>query len=193
MKKHLVKSCVLMAFVGAGLLLPHSAVLARPPRWLTVGLGVGGFAGQGDSQNRIAWRVAVSQCQGPGHFTVHISSCTEPDPLNSVNPSEYVTDIGVLYGKRWLHRRVASMSISAGISLVTGKRRGELIENSRDWLLTTDYYEEKKFTTVGLPLHAQFGLAPSNRVGVSWDLFANLNSERSYVAVALSLIIGQLW
>ena len=39
----------------------------------------------------------------------------------------------------------------------------------------------------------QFCLAPFNRIGLGLDLFANLNSERSYGAVALSLIIGELW
>jgi hypothetical protein len=197
MKKHLFKVSVLTALC-IGLLLPHTTAFAKSPIWLTAGVGLGGVANGESGQNWIGSRLAVSWCQGSGQWTVQTSSCTEfnlfHEAVLHVDPRESVRDLGVLYGKRWSEPGLGFMSISGGVALVYGIRRGEPIAYSGVWwFFGTSYYEKVPFTTVGLPIDMQFCLAPSQGVGLALDLFGNLNSERSYGAATISLIIGKLW
>ncbi len=192
MKTYLFKVSLLTALVSIGLLFPHSTALAKSPVWVTLGIGPGGVANGGSGQSWIGSRLAVSWCQGPGQWTVVSSSCTEFALLSSMDPLESVGDLGVLYGKRLSEPGLGFMSVSGGVALVYGKRRGEFVRSSGSWF-GTSYYEEVPFTTVGLPVDMQFCLAPFNGIGLALDLFGNLNSERSYGAATISLIIGKLW
>ena len=196
MKKHSVSLFALAMLVSIGLLRPRSAALAESPIWITVGLGSGGVAGGGSATEWFSGRIAMSWCQGPGHWTISYYSCGLPLPMSgfgSTVPREHVSDLGILYGKRWSQPGLGFVSVSGGIAFVHGMRRGEFIRKTGSWFSTTHYYEKEPFTTVGLPIDMQFCLAPFNSVGLALDLFGNLNPERSYRAATLSLIIGELW
>ncbi len=192
MKRHLFKVSLLTAFVSIGMLFPHSVAMANSPVWVTLGIGPGGVTNGGSSQSWIGSRLAVSWCQGPGQWTVHSSSCTEFMLLGSRDPLESVGDLGVMYGKRWSQPGFGFMSVSGGIGLVHGSRRGEFIRSSGGWF-GTSHYEEKPFATVGLPIDVQFALAPFQGIGLALNLFGNANPERTYGSATLSLIIGRLW
>ena len=146
----------------------------------------------GSGQSWIGSRLAVSWCRGPGQWTVQYSSCTEFVILGGKDPLESVRDLGVLYGKRWSEPGLGFMSVSGGLALVHGVRRGEFVRSSGSWF-GTSHYEEESFVTVGLPVDVQFALAPIQGIGLAVDLFGNLNPERSYGAATISLIIGKLW
>ncbi|MBU1935998.1 hypothetical protein KKG05_01240, partial [bacterium] len=124
MKKHLFKISLLTAFVIIGMLFPHSAAMANSPVWVTLGIGPGGVMNGETSQSWIGSRLAVSWCQGAGQWTVHSSSCTEFMLLGSRDPLESVGDLGVLYGKRWSEPGLGFLSLSGGLALVHGVRRG---------------------------------------------------------------------
>jgi hypothetical protein len=192
MKKHLFKVSLLMVFVSIGLMVPHSSAIANSPVWITLGIGPGGVTNGGSGQSWIGSQLAASWCNSAGMWTVRFSSCTEFVLLGSADPLETVGDLGVLYGKRWSQPGLGFMSLSGGVALVHGVRRGEFIRSSGGWF-GTSHYEEESFVTVGLPVDVQFALAAFQGIGLAADFFGNLNSERTYGGASVSLIIGKLW
>jgi len=109
------------------------------------------------------------------------------------SPLETVWDVGVLYG-RIAKASYGFASISAGISLVGGVRRGRYLSSSGGWFVWfgTNYYEENGFITVGIPVEAQLFWTPLAFFGIGFYGFANLNIEKSFVGALLCIQFGTL-
>jgi len=110
--------------------------------------------------------------------------------LGPDSPLETVWDVGVLYG-RIAKASYGFASVSAGISLVGGVRRGRYLSSSGGWF-GTRYFEEKNFITVGIPVEAQLFWTPLAFFGIGLYGFANLNIEKSFVGALLCIQFGKL-
>jgi hypothetical protein len=98
-------------------------------------------------------------------------------------PNDEVWELGLLYGLRSINGKV-SVSFLAGISYTGGTYKGDKLDNN--------FYEELKFETVGMPLEAQFDAKLSEFFGFSIMFYADINPEKIYGGVNLSIIIGHL-
>lgn len=107
-------------------------------------------------------------------------------------PIEKVWDVGVLCGRigRIAKASYGFASISAGISLVGGVRRGRYLGNT-GWF-GSSYYEENDFITVGIPVEAQLFWTLPAFSGIVFYVFANLNKEKSFVGALLCIQFGKL-
>jgi len=102
-------------------------------------------------------------------------------------PSLYLLDLGLLYGYMYRLGNNA-FSISSGVSLIGGNKKGKLI-NSEDF---TDEYEEINYVTIGLPLELQALYIPFKYFGLGITFFGNLNNEKSYYGSMLTFQFGKL-
>jgi hypothetical protein len=100
-------------------------------------------------------------------------------------PKESVWDIGLLYG-RIANASFGSVSMSAGISLVGGVRRGELLRSS-GLFFATKTYEEQTFWAVGIPIDGRIFWTPSPYFGIGICGFADWNRERSFIGGLLCI------
>ena len=81
-------------------------------------------------------------------------------------------------------------SISSGISLVGGVRRGRYLSSSGGWF-GTNYYEQDSFVTVGIPVEGQLFWMQLNFLGIGLYGFANLNAEKSFIGALLCIQLGK--
>ena len=114
-------------------------------------------------------------------------------------PIEKVWDVGVLCGRigRIAKASYGFASISSGMSIVGGVRRGRYLGGTGEWVGTsyyfgTSYYEENDFITVGIPVEGQLFWTPLAFFGIGFYGFANLNPEKSFVGALLCVQIGKL-
>jgi hypothetical protein len=135
-------------------------------------------------------RLGVHWGQGQGLWTVTVSGFQEVQILGIRHPNESVFECGALYGGRW-GGRVEFVSLSVGLALVSGTRRGALI-SSMGWIFPTEEYEAKHYATVGVPIEAELALVPFENVGIALGGFANFNPECPLKGATLSLLLGQL-
>lgn len=104
------------------------------------------------------------------------------------NPQEKVNDFGFMYGRKLLNKEYMFISVSGGVSYLTGTVRGRLISNS--WFHSD--YESVKVSTIGFPLESQLAFTPFKHFGISVHGFGNLNPDNSYAGIGLSLLVGRL-
>jgi hypothetical protein len=148
--------------------------------WLSGGFGAGTSGG--------AAGVIISWQSGRGVLSIRYTYNEEinifgPDPPNAVE------DVGVLYGIALVKAPRDLVAISAGISSVSGVRRGRYLGN---YGLFSDKYEKSTYKTIGVVLHGQFLWTPTPYFGLGLDVPVDLNREQSFIAVQLSLQIGLL-
>jgi hypothetical protein len=149
-----------------------------------------------------AFRAAVVVPRGVHLVTVRYSAMAEFALFT--NPAESVWDIGLLYG-RHSKSRWAYASVSAGLGLVGGMRRGPnrtdldeaeaYSQSPFGWMagfFSTAEYEEDPFFTVGVPFEVDLGFTFSSRMGIGATAFGNLNSGRSTVGGTVQLVLGRL-
>jgi hypothetical protein len=106
--------------------------------------------------------------------------------LSAQQPDVYAKEYGILYG-RVLRGKFSFASIAAGISYVSGVKRGKFLY--REWI--TDYYEEVDFQTIGVPIEIQLFFTVY-LIGAGVYGFANLNNRASFIGFALCLQLGKL-
>lgn len=106
------------------------------------------------------------------------------------SPLETVWDVGMLYC-RSVKESYGLASISGGIGVVGGVRRGKYLGSIGGWF-GTDYYEERTFLTVGIPVEGQVFWTPLDFFGIGFYGFANLNKEKSFVGALFCIQIGKL-
>jgi len=147
----------------------------------------GGVANLRFSQERGSIALGVSVCRTNGSSLITIRYIYNREiVLFSPSPPETAWEIGALYGGM-VASSLGFASLSAGVSLVGGVRRGRvLFERGGAWSFEsfTDY-EEVTFHTVGFPLDARLVWTPTPYFGVGLKGFANLNSEDPYLGVLL--------
>jgi len=151
--------------------------------WVNVGLGIGssgGAAGANFSYHFGSTLVSLRYVYGE-----EIRGMFEgPSPLESV------WDLGLLYGVSE-KASYGVVSVSAGVGLVGGVRRGRYLGSS-GWWFSHDTYEKVSFSTLGVPMEGQLFWTPSSHLGVGVYAFANLNRERSFIGALLCVQIGAL-
>jgi hypothetical protein len=147
--------------------------------WLNLGIG--------GSTHGLAGLISMSVQNDIHLITFRYVSSTEFVILGPT-PSESVWDISILYGRFW-KSRLAMVSISGGLGLVGGIRRGDYIR-SDGWF--SSKYQKCPFSTVGFPVDIQLFWMPSRFLGFSIQGFANLNSEESFYGFVLGLQVGRL-
>jgi hypothetical protein len=112
-------------------------------------------------------------------YSVRLTGLTEI-PFKPSSPREIVEELGLLYGSALKE----TMSLSAGLSIVRGVGRGTLI--------STNVYDEVRYTTVGLALEGTFARDILPFVGFGLTIAGNINSRHSFGAVLVSIRVGEL-
>ncbi len=107
--------------------------------------------------------------------------------LGGNTTSENIWDIGALYGLI-AKGKYGYASISGGVSLVGGNKHGEFL-GIIGWINT---YEKIPILTIGIPLEGQLFFTPFSFLGIGINGFANLNPNRSFSGVLISLQVGKL-
>ncbi len=142
--------------------------------------GIAGFGG-----SSVGWAIGANLSYQPGHHIITVRGIhTEEDLIALLSPSEYVWDIGALYGRCYKSPSIFA-SISGGISIVGGGEHGGGGFGSSPRV-------EETFSTVGVPIESLLYWTRSTNLGVGLYGFANLNSEKSFYGALLSVQIGNL-
>jgi hypothetical protein len=172
--------------VVALLSLAGGPAAAKERVWVSLGGGGAGHSGAGMAGGRLG----VHFMKGPGMLTVSLARWEEVQILGTTRPSENVIEGGVLLGQRF-GGRVGFVSVGAGLSVLSGVRRGEFIRHT-GFIFGTDEYESKPFTTIGLPVNLELGIMPSKVFGLALDGFGTISPEYTLAGATLSLLFGQL-
>ena len=173
MKKLVALSFLFLTPIGV-LAQDTTKVVEYKPLWLNMGLGSAG----GDF---LSGGLSFSGETGTGLVSVRFVHNEEF--LIFDGKPQAVWDLGVLYGV-YLRGDGYLASISGGIGLVGG-RRGKFLSSSGGF-----FGEEVRFRTFGMPLEAQLFLRPFTGFGIGIYSFANINSEKSFRGILLSLQFG---
>ncbi|TAL32852.1 MAG: hypothetical protein EPN93_15385 [Spirochaetes bacterium] len=154
--------------------------------WFSLGFGKGTFQGgsvgdtehNGYSKNALCGILSGSYYNKsyPFFHTIRQASLMSLDLFD--NMPESVNDFGYLIGII-AKGRFAYLSASGGLSYVSGRYRGEIIEEN---MFGTDY-KEKKFKTVGVPLQAELFLTPFTWLGIGCIAFYNINYIRPFMGI----------
>ncbi len=144
-------------------------------------------AGIGAASSGIAADAGISVPIGPALLTLHVAY-TEEFKLLGPAPAENAWDIGLM-GGIFRENRFWFVSGSAGVSIVSVRRRGEL-QSSSGWFSAS--YSSTVSTTVGIPAEVQLFWTPIEFLGIGLTGFGNLNPEKSYAGVMLMLRVGRL-
>jgi hypothetical protein len=112
------------------------------------------------------------------------------------SPSEQAWDVGVMYG-RIAKSKYGFASISAGLGLVNGVKRGRYIDDDFQgrygWFaIVIDRYEKIDFLTLGIPAEIQAFWTPFSKLGIGITLYGNFNPEKSFAGLLVSIQIGDL-
>ncbi len=112
------------------------------------------------------------------------------------SPSEQAWDAGVMYGGI-AKSKYGFASISAGLGLVCGVKRGRYIDDNRDdsygwFFIKIDQYEKIDFLTLGIPTEIQAFWTPFSKLGIGVTLYGNLNPEKPFAGLLVSIQIGDL-
>ncbi|MBU0692985.1 hypothetical protein KKC97_13065 [bacterium] len=110
-------------------------------------------------------------------------------------PEEDINEVGLLYGRGW-RNDLFVLSAAAGVTYISGMRRGDLIQQTTqvhyDGGTVIEKYEERPFETVGLPVIVQISFQALEVFGFAVELFGNANPERSYMGALLGIQFGHL-
>jgi hypothetical protein len=159
--------------------------------WVNGGFGASSVkGGLGVNSFGVSPGVSFSYQSEKNLISVRYVYNIEFQPIVGLSPDETVWDAGVLYG------RIAKVSyglasISGGIGVVGGVRRGKYLSSSGGWF-GTSYYEKLTFLTVGIPVEGQLFWTPLDFWGIGFYGFANLNKEKSFIGALLCIQIGKL-
>ena len=146
--------------------------------WLNLGLGI--YSSQG-----LSGGISVSGCFRNSLVSVRYVNNSEFTLFKNLD--ETVWDLGILYGTS-AKASYGMASISGGIALVGGVRRGKLL--ARGFL--SEEYEAVKFSAVGFSIESQLFWTPDPSLGVGIYAFGNINGEQSFAGALLCLQIGAL-
>ena len=155
--------------------------------WLTAGRGSNTLSGE-------TMHIAFSTQMKKHIFNVSFYMSEErlSNPFVSKNPDIFIHDISFQYGRRWMEH-FGFISLSAGISLISGKDRGRF-EQRIDFMRNRVYelYEIKNLTTIGIPVQMQLQVTPIKWLGLGVSVQGNINSKLPYAAFLLTGSVGRL-
>lgn len=148
--------------------------------------------GIGSSSAGLSAGISFSHLNGKHLFTVR-STFNEELVIFGPTPAENAWDFGCMYG-RVAKSNSGFASIAAGFGLVGGVRRGRYLGyevNGSSWFGTSRYVADD-FFTLGIPAELQAFWTPFSKLGIGITLYGNLNLERSFAGMLISLQIGNL-
>jgi hypothetical protein len=158
--------------------------------WTNIGIGPSKFKfGTEGDNNTPSLGTGISLCYysvGKGLLSLHFIYNREINILGPT-PAETVWDAGLLYGGALTGIHVFA-SFSGGISLVSGRKRGDLIHS---YLFGGDY-EKVTYTKIGLPIEGQLFWILNSWMGLGISGVANINSGKSFVGALFSVRIDIL-
>ena len=155
--------------------------LAAPARFW-VGLSYGSATGKNVSGNMVSYSLSFARNLQVYSFrllTVRSSSFAVPasDFESPVKAFGGVLEAGVLYGLN-LRKKLFAFSASAGIGYVWGDIHSRPSAPSGTW---------------GFPFDVQLGFNPTPVIGISLQVFGNINSQVPFDGSMVCLNIGKLW
>ena len=104
-------------------------------------------------------------------------------------PDEKFYDIGLLYG-RVTKSKIFRLSISGGIGLMGGVKRGAFLSRSQG-IFAYDSYEKEHILAPAIPLEIDLSLI-SKYIGIGLTGYANLNHEKSIAGLIIRLEFGKI-
>lgn len=110
--------------------------------------------------------------------------------LFTPSPAQYYNQIGIMMGQ-FVGEELFRFQYQAGIAPIWGIKRTGLIQEGTG-LLSTDYYDYKNFSTVGLVAKLGFKIYPAPYFSIGIDLQANINLENTVYMPMISIEIGKL-
>jgi len=155
--------------------------------WINAGIGVCSFG--------LSSGASFSHQFGKKQITVR-ATCNAEFNLFGPTPNEEAWDVGVMYG-RSAKSSYGVVSISAGLGLVGGVKRGSYLrsnfQSGYGWFtIVRDEYEKNEFLTIGIPAEIQAYWTPFSKLGIGLTLYGNLNPEKPFAGLLVSIQIGDL-
>jgi hypothetical protein len=148
--------------------------------YASVGLGAGGEGG--------AAVASLGFRKGSRLISVRVATTREINFFGTALEASR-SDLSVLYGRMY-SGRFGFVSGGAGLGLVHGVRRGQLLSTEPGWF-GRSHYERLTDTTVGLAFSAKTVLG-FRYAGLGLEGFGNVNSKASFVGLALTVDVGKL-
>jgi len=165
-----------------------TAVVKNNNIWINCGIGLSSFR-SGDEFGP-AMNFEISYEKNNALFSCRFVHNTEFVLFTS--PAETVWDFGLLYGKIKKYA-YGSASMSCGISLIGGVRRGDYLSSSGSgWFSLGSNHDKRNFYNIGIPVEAQLFWTPTSVFGVGVSAFANLNLDKPFYGTTLLLQLGNL-
>jgi len=104
---------------------------------------------------------------------------------------ERVEEINVLLGRR-IVRQYSYAYFNLGMGLVSGNKRGKMIDDGSGFLSFGPTYETLRFHTIGIPIEAGVSWAWFHAFGLGVNFHLNLNSENPAAGVLLNVPFGHV-
>lgn len=166
----------------AGVVLTATAVSARAEDSTSVSASLGWGSGIDDG---MGWSLSASGVRGPLFLGLRAGGVEEFVILGP-SPAESIRDLGILVGYA-SNDHLALRYAAVGVGSVRSVRR---VGEGRAGLFGSTYERGEK-TTIGVPF--EFGIVRhGEHFGLGVTASGNLNSATSYVALSLTVHVGQL-
>lgn len=185
-------SIALFFIVANGLIYGQNSMPEKPgnPFWLSFKLGTG-YNSRSDPVGGLGISLQVKRSvislRSLYMREVPIISFSEQEP------KENSWDVGLLYGYNFIQAKNFSLSFSAGVSRTGGLKRGKFVSKaSNGGMFADEYYEEKRYTTIGLPIELGFRIHTKETIGGEVSLFADINSKNTFGGITFSYQAGIL-
>lgn len=144
--------------------------------WLKLSAGLGGA--------EIAAAIDYNWAPSDKLISIGVHTIFSERILSPARTNAAAATIGV-----YTNRKHGFLGASAGVGPVWGIKEGEILGGAG---FSWGHYQEIPFTTIGIPIQAEFRFDPIKYAGAGLTFFANLNPRYTYVACMLSLSAGRL-
>jgi hypothetical protein len=190
--------CFCLLFASVSFPAEGSSPPADPPdekiHWFS--LGIGGSSTSAPGTGGAAMRAGYSHPVWKGVLTGRFIYAWQTDAegnisgvgTSKIRPLEHTWDFGVLYG--WYTKSTKFIvSLSGGLSMLGGVRRGELIYFERSFLHEESIYKKITYSTIAFPIEAQVYWTPFRLWGFGVCGFADFNEEERFSGAMLSVLL----
>ena len=160
--------------------------------WINVGAGPA--SGTRRSDMAIGSLIEIAVTREKSVFFAGIREFGEGS--TEVFPSKNLRDamqcFELRYGRSNRKRQNIILSVSAGLSYVSGKFKGDIIGTEGGWFSRVLIYEKIRGSGVGLPLSVQFMRIVSKGFAVGLEAYANINKVCTFYGFNLNVNLGKL-
>lgn len=152
------------------------------PYHIWFGAGAGGM--RNDTSGFLSLNVSLNFSKG--HHIIKIRGIGSIAD-NSTPFGEDSGDIGLLYGYRHSFENI-SISYLAGAAITHGSFKGDKLEGEYQY----PSYEMIDYKTFGFPIEVHIDMNALRPLGLSFSLFGDLNTEKSFIGFSSNILIGRL-